>query len=1213
MSKASLNTRSMGTARYCLLRGGGPHRRLCLSLLPLVFFIVNCEKHEETIRSGPPDEAVPRTTEQSANTIPFYEDFSRPPHDMATELKSEPAPLADEECCSNPGAIAKCWWQDARRDGAACENDSECSSGNLCDKTVKIGPSGSERPPNGWGLCECDEDKDCGVDENGKPTAVCTLDGRCGPSFCNGFLVCSCWGGCQEANTGGYPDHNAMCQATDDGYPGNCCEGKYPGDVDGNTLGFCSNFCVGAGGTICETDVDCNDANPCTKDSCDNTNRCFYDPISWGPPSIANLCAPPLGARSTDCVREWCRAGKCIWRPDNTEERCLETPVGIDTSWYGGEDNLIRIDDDDQTSCIYGTCNDQGQCEADPPAADGLLCDWNDDNPCTDSICDDGLCVSDVGDTRETHENQVCDGDGNACLFEKCLSGVCTFMDVDPCNDDNFCTGPDDCDDNDPNHLEPTCNNPFRPEGSNAETYGYIDLDPCVDVICRSGTEEPEAFVCTPPAKMHLSCNRYECDPDGEEDNCTTWHINENQPCDDGNGCTLNEVCTEGLCGNDETERKVCEDNNICTKGTCINDEAGTCRYDGAPKNDLPCNDNDKCTGEEGVTDNDVCSNGICTAGDDRDCTAGIYNRTCHEGACDATTGSCYAQIQEGDSCDDENPCTVADTCDATGACVGTKKTCPNDKPCHVGVCDTATGECGYEPVADGTSCEATDGTGECSPDDTCRDGVCQPDLANLITCENDVCNTRYCDPADGLCKFSNGANLNADCEGVIDNDPCTLDQCTGVDESSELTCTNVKQNDISSWYDPDSIVGTLTIDGVPANALTLTDAVLGEAKGYLLTEDTSGDSNLYHGEASGSLGWGGPDHIWEINYTGDSPATLHFSGCRYGGGGREDGQMQLFDCSRSSIAENNDSCRPGGMPEFSVTLDPDGVYFFLMDGEEAKDVGPYSIAIYYDTCSDGVLNGDEILVDSGGAACCSNGVRNGNEDAPDRGGSCCNDGILNGDETSIDCGGAYCDPCDPCTNGVLDDGELEIDCGGICPANCTTNADCAAGHVCNTNIDACGICVPLICSGASDTHLSDLGHFDQIELPMSEGCADVFVGDQSDLDYVHHGDRYLKFQIGDKAGSSGSCDFTSPNYSYIYTTEYCLTWYGTANIPYDDPSSSNDFLGCTQWGHTTGAGRIEKLYYELLVPVKQYTRRVRLGFIDNGDNCVLKSTIYWQ
>ena len=71
-------------------------------------------------------------------------------------------------------------------------------------------------------------------------------------------------------------------------------------------------------------------------------------------------------------------------------------------------------------------------------------------------------------------------------------------------------------------------------------------------------------------------------------------------------------------------------------------------------------------------------------------------------------------------------------------------------------------------------------------------------------------------------------------------------------------------------------------------------------------------------------------------------------------------------------------------------------------------------------TCSDGILNGDETQIDCGGAKCnpCANGctdvnAHNYNATASVDNGNCetCFDGIQNGDEERVDCGG-NCTPC---------------------------------------------------------------------------------------------------------------------------------------------------------------------------------------------------------
>ena len=68
-------------------------------------------------------------------------------------------------------------------------------------------------------------------------------------------------------------------------------------------------------------------------------------------------------------------------------------------------------------------------------------------------------------------------------------------------------------------------------------------------------------------------------------------------------------------------------------------------------------------------------------------------------------------------------------------------------------------------------------------------------------------------------------------------------------------------------------------------------------------------------------------------------------------------------------------------------------------------------------TCSDGILNQNEIIVDCGGVC-----------------GSCgtCSDGVKNQNETNVDCGG-ICYKCATCSDGIQNQGETGIDCGGPC------------------------------------------------------------------------------------------------------------------------------------------------------------------------------------
>ncbi|MFT5263690.1 MAG: hypothetical protein ACI8YQ_002434, partial [Polaribacter sp.] len=140
------------------------------------------------------------------------------------------------------------------------------------------------------------------------------------------------------------------------------------------------------------------------------------------------------------------------------------------------------------------------------------------------------------------------------------------------------------------------------------------------------------------------------------------------------------------------------------------------------------------------------------------------------------------------------------------------------------------------------------------------------------------------------------------------------------------------------------------------------------------------------------------------------------------------------------------------------------------------------------ETCSDGILNGDEEDVDCGGVLCAPCAIlgctdpdaHNYNVEATEDDGSCetCDDNILNGDEEDVDCGGVLCFPCaipgctDPdahnynpnatdddgtcetCTDGVQNGDETDIDCGGsLCDACSVPGCTDQSAH--NYNQDA--------------------------------------------------------------------------------------------------------------------------------------------------------------
>jgi hypothetical protein len=157
--------------------------------------------------------------------------------------------------------------------------------------------------------------------------------------------------------------------------------------------------------------------------------------------------------------------------------------------------------------------------------------------------------------------------------------------------------------------------------------------------------------------------------------------------------------------------------------------------------------------------------------------------------------------------------------------------------------------------------------------------------------------------------------------------------------------------------------------------------------------------------------------------------------------------------------------------------------------------------------CDDLIKNQDEADVDCGGSCdqSCSAGLGCASDDdcvsrlcgancPPGLARCCqapsCSDGVRNGSEPVIDCGDATCGPCalgracegddqcassfclagvcrvHPCQNGALDALESDIDCGGS-DAGCRR---CAVGERCGADADCDGLpCLGGVCSACAD------------------------------------------------------------------------------------------------------------------------------------------------
>ncbi len=195
--------------------------------------------------------------------------------------------------------------------------------------------------------------------------------------------------------------------------------------------------------------------------------------------------------------------------------------------------NLFVVDDfnGDSGSFAGGWCvNIVAVCTADA--------DCNDNNVCTTDACVNNSCT-------HTNNTNTCD-DNNACTAnDTCANGVCVGGPPPPCDDNNACTA---------NQCNPTtglCENP--PIVCN-------DNNSCTDDTCNPST----GCVYTP---------------------------NDNNTCSDNSLCTSPDVCQNGVCVGQNPV--VCApDANPCTTEAC-NPATGLCESN---NNTNACDDGDACT-----------------------------------------------------------------------------------------------------------------------------------------------------------------------------------------------------------------------------------------------------------------------------------------------------------------------------------------------------------------------------------------------------------------------------------------------------------------------------------------------------------------------------------------------------------------------------------------------------------------------------------------
>jgi hypothetical protein len=255
--------------------------------------------------------------------------------------------------------------------------------------------------------------------------------------------------------------------------------------------------------------------------------------------------ALPCDIDCASIVTDACHTSVC-------NEGMFEGPIG--TCIVVAETGLPC--DDGEFCTTQDTCED-GICVGGPQNTCGIVADV-----CQEVLCDEASLIC---STMTSDDGIDCDS-GNLCVVgAQCLNGLC----IGTTDDCFFAPVPNECHNAVCNPMNGLCEPVVGNEGTSCTDINDLCTvgKACSAGVCIGGTPK----VCT---QLDVGCQFGVCD--GVTGQCVPQSLNDNDPCDDFNDCTVGELCTAGVCGGGGSI-SMCLPGDSCCPSGCDELSDGDC------------------------------------------------------------------------------------------------------------------------------------------------------------------------------------------------------------------------------------------------------------------------------------------------------------------------------------------------------------------------------------------------------------------------------------------------------------------------------------------------------------------------------------------------------------------------------------------------------------------------------------------------------------